>query len=291
MVTGTRLAAHIGNGLNIGIQAIDLGRALFEKGGGKKKFEEVGSSAGSMIGTGVGTALGGPVGGMVGGIIGQVAGKWGGALAHKAVGAWKKAGGWKGISHNISSCANKTWRSTKSTFGKISHSVGSGLKKAGSSVGNFVAKHKKQIPLFFTGAAGAATLFAPKIAKATVSMNKKMARSLGNFISKHSKSWKKFWSNASKQAQKNSKTINTKAAHMIKSLTKGFGNFSPKSASFLKRCSMGCGRISRPHTIESLKQSRTAMLSKAKRFGTAINGGLVTVTMKPTRLSGILIGN
>lgn len=254
LATGTRLAAHIGNGLNIGIQAIDLGRALFEKGGGKKKFEDVGSSAGSMIGTGIGTALGGPVGGMVGGIIGQVAGKWGGALAHKAVGAWKKAGGWKGISHDISSWAHKTWRSTKSTFGKISHSVGSGLKKAGSSVGSFVAKHKKQLPLFFTGAAGAATMFAPKIAKATVSMNKKMARSLGNFISKHSKSWKKFWSNASKQTQKNSKTINTKATRMIKSLTKGFGNFIKKHTRSWKKFWKGAEDV--------VKKSKIGQFSK-----------------------------
>lgn len=146
--SGTRLAGKIGSGLNIGLSVIDIGRSLFEKGGGKKKYEDVGSSVGSAIGTGVGMAFGGPVGGMVGGMIGQVVGKWGGDIAHKTVQAWNKAGGWKGITKNVKSVLSemgkdmqrgaKNIASTASKMGSdLSKSISSATKKASKNWNSF----------------------------------------------------------------------------------------------------------------------------------------------------------
>lgn len=146
--SGTRLAGKIGTGLNIGLSVIDIGKSLFEKGGGKKKYEDVGSSVGSAIGTGVGMAFGGPVGGMVGGMIGQVAGKWGGDIAHKVVQAWNKAGGWKGITKNVKSVLSemgkdmqrgaKNIASTASKMGSdLSKSISSATKKASKNWNSF----------------------------------------------------------------------------------------------------------------------------------------------------------
>lgn len=146
--SGTRLAGKIGSGLNIGLSAIDIAHSIFEKSGGKKKFEDVGSSAGSAIGTGVGMAFGGPVGGMVSGMIGQVVGKWGGDIAHKTVQAWNKAGGWKGITKNVKSVLSemgkdmqrgaKNIASTASKMGSdLSKSISSATKKASKNWNSF----------------------------------------------------------------------------------------------------------------------------------------------------------
>lgn len=146
--SGTRLAGKIGTGLNIGLSVIDIGKSLFEKGGGKKKYEDVGSSVGSAIGTGVGMAFGGPVGGMVGGMIGQVVGKWGGDIAHKTVQAWNKAGGWKGITKNVKSVLSemgkdmqrgaKNIASTASKMGSdLDKSISSATKKASKNWNSF----------------------------------------------------------------------------------------------------------------------------------------------------------
>ena len=142
--SGTRLAGKIGTGLNIGLSVIDIGKSLFEKGGGKKKYEDVGSSVGSAIGTGVGMAFGGPVGGMVGGMIGQVVGKWGGDIAHKTVQAWNKAGGWKGITKNVKSVLSEMGKDMQrgaKNIASIASRMGSDLGKSISSATKKASKN------------------------------------------------------------------------------------------------------------------------------------------------------
>lgn len=138
--SGTRLAGKIGTGLNIGLSVIDIGKSLFEKGGGKKKYEDVGSSVGSAIGTGVGMAFGGPVGGMVGGMIGQVVGKWGGDIAHKTVQAWNKAGGWKGITKNVKSVLSEMGKDMQ----RGAKNIASTASKMGSDLGKSISSATKK---------------------------------------------------------------------------------------------------------------------------------------------------
>ena len=138
--SGTRLAGKIGTGLNIGLSLFDIGKSLFEKGGGKKKYEDVGSSVGSAIGTGVGMAFGGPVGGMVGSMIGQVVGKWGGDIAHKTVQAWNKAGGWKGITKNVKSVLNEMGKDMQ----RGAKNIASTASKMGSDLGKSISSATKK---------------------------------------------------------------------------------------------------------------------------------------------------
>lgn len=127
---GKGIAGKLGAGLGIAFNAGTAIHGLFEK--GKKKYEDVGSGVAGTIGGAVGMAFGGPVGSMIGSTVGSVMGRVGGDIAHQAVAAWHKAGGWKGIQKDISNfCA---------TMGKNIGHFASDIGKTWSNMGNTLNK-------------------------------------------------------------------------------------------------------------------------------------------------------
>ena len=220
--SGTRLAGKIGTGLNIGLSLFDIGKSLFEKGGGKKKYEDVGSSVGSAIGTGVGMAFGGPVGGMVGGMIGQFVGKIGGNLAHGAVKAWNKAGGWKGITKSISKTVSgwgkkvsKTTNSIVKQWDSLNHKMVKGIESMASKAGKKWNSFWKDTDKTVSKNAKSITRNAQKIWNG-------LNKDLQSATKKAGKNWNSFWKDAESIAKRSKigKTVQSTWNKITKAIQK-----------------------------------------------------------------------
>ena len=72
VVTGLRMGAKIVNGVSLGIDAFDIGKAFLDK--GRKKYTDTGKGIGGLIGTGIGGWFGGPAGAALGGTVGTLIG-------------------------------------------------------------------------------------------------------------------------------------------------------------------------------------------------------------------------
>lgn len=202
LAAGTRMAAKVGNGINVGLATVDLGKAVFEKGGGKKKYEDVGSSVGTLIGTGIGTAFGGPVGGMIGGTIGKFVGKIGGDLAHGAVKAWNKAGGWKGITKSISKTVSGWGKSIGKACDNIAKDWNDLNKKMAKGVESMASKVGKKWNKFWKDTSKTVSKNAKSISKEANKIWNGLQKDLNSATKKASKSWNKFWKDAESKAKK-----------------------------------------------------------------------------------------
>lgn len=72
VVTGLRMGAKIVNGVSLGIDAFDIGKAFLDK--GRKRYTDAGKGIGGLIGTGIGNWFGGPAGAALGGTVGTLIG-------------------------------------------------------------------------------------------------------------------------------------------------------------------------------------------------------------------------
>lgn len=220
LAAGTRMAAKVGNGLNVGLAAIDVGKGIFEK-NGKKKFEDIGSGAGSLIGTGIGAFFGGPVGASIGGMIGSTVGKWVGDAAHGAVKWWNKEGGWSGITKKIGKTVN-SWGKTigkacndiGKKWNKLNHDMVKGVENIGRKVGKSWNSFWKDITKTATKNSKAVTKEAQKIGKG---LNKEIQSA----TKKAKKSWNSFWKDAESLAKKSNigKTVSKTFRGIEKSIS------------------------------------------------------------------------
>ena len=220
--SGTRLAGKIGTGLNIGLSLFDIGKSLFEKGGGKKKYEDVGSSVGSAVGTGIGMAFGGPVGGMVGGMIGQFVGKIGGDLAHGAVKAWNRAGGWKGITKSISTTVSGWGK----TIGKTTNSIVKQWDKLNrdmvKSIESMASKAGKSWNSFWRNTDKTVSKNAKSITRNAQKIWNILNKDLQSATKKASKNWNSFWKDAESIAKRSKigKTVQSTWNKITKAIQK-----------------------------------------------------------------------
>lgn len=201
LAAGTRMAAKVGNGLNIGIQAIDLTKAIFEK-NGKKKFEDIGSSAGSLIGTGIGTAFGGPVGGMIGGMIGNTLGKVIGDAAHGAVKWWNKAGGWSGITKSISKTVSGWGKTISKGCNSIVKDWNSLNKKMASGVESMASKVGKKWNSLWSDISKTVSKNAKNISKEANKIWNGLQKDLKSTTKNAGKTWNSFWKDIESKAKK-----------------------------------------------------------------------------------------
>nr|WP_321315040.1 phage tail tape measure protein [uncultured Ligilactobacillus sp.] len=201
LAAGTRMAAKVGNGLNIGIQAIDLTKAIFEK-NGKKKFEDIGSSAGSLIGTGIGTAFGGPVGGMIGGMIGNTLGKVIGDAAHGAVKWWNKAGGWSGITKSISKTVSGWGKTISKGCNSIVKDWNSLNKKMASGVESMASKVGKKWNGLWSDISKTVSKNAKNISKEANKIWNGLQKDLKSATKNAGKTWNSFWKDTESKAKK-----------------------------------------------------------------------------------------
>ena len=296
-------AGKIGTGLAGAGVAVDTAtsivKAIKDKVGSRKQYEDVGTAAGKGIGGAIGLWFGGPAGAAVGATIGAKVGKWGGDAVKSFTNGWKS----KKPPKNFWSLENLGW-STKDTFSKIGKwgqgvgkKFGQGLAKGKS----FAKKNAKELaltavspmlgipallyknnPKFRKWANGVGKSIKKGLgyAKKNVSnFNKSVAKNVGNFTksagkkyrqftSSVSKTFKKQWNQIYKHSSKGTKQIMRSTAKFGKNyvkINKKYGDETRKNfGSFSKRLKKNHGDL-----FKTIGQTTKTQLNIEKKRWTA----------------------
>lgn len=150
-------AGKIGTGLAGAGVAVDTAtsivKAIKDKVGSRKQYEDVGTAAGKGIGGAIGLYFAGPAGAAIGAKIGGIVGKWGGDAVKSFQNGWNK----KKPPRKFWSLENFGW-STHDTLrkvGKWGSDVGQnfqkGVKSADKGMRSWQRKSKRNISNFFKG--------------------------------------------------------------------------------------------------------------------------------------------
>ena len=279
--------------------ATSIVKAIKDKAGSRKQYEDVGTAAGKGIGGAIGLWFGGPAGAAVGATIGAKVGKWGGDAVKSFTNGWKS----KKPPKNFWSLENLGW-STKDTFSKIGKwgqgvgkKFGQGLAKGKS----FAKKNAKELaltavspmlgipallyknnPKFRKWANGVGKSIKKGLgyAKKNVSnFNKSVAKNVGNFTksagkkyrqftSSVSKTFKKQWNQIYKHSSKGTKQIMRSTAKFGKNyvkINKKYGDETRKNfGSFSKRLKKNHGDL-----FKTIGQTTKTQLNIEKKRWTA----------------------
>lgn len=202
--------------------ATSIVKAIKDKAGSRKQYEDVGTAAGKGIGGAIGLWFGGPAGAAVGASIGAKVGKWGGDAVKSFTNGWKS----KKPPKRFWSLENLGW-STKDTFTKIGKwgqgvgkKFGQGLAKGKS----FAKKNAKELaltavspmlgipallyknnPKFRKWANGVGKSIKKGLGSAKKNVNnfnKAVSKNVGNFTKSASKKYRQFTSSVSKTFKK-----------------------------------------------------------------------------------------
>lgn len=200
--------------------ATSIVKAIKDKAGSRKQYEDVGTAAGKGIGGAIGLWFGGPAGAAVGASIGAKVGKWGGDAVKSFTNGWKS----KKPPKRFWSLENLGW-STKDTFNKIGKwgqgvgkKFGQGLAKGKS----FAKKNAKELAL----TAVSLMLGIPALLYKNNPKFRKWANGVGKSIKKGLGSAKKNVSNFNKSVAKNvdnfTKSAGKKYRQFTSSVSKTF---------------------------------------------------------------------
>ena len=200
--------------------ATSIVKAIKDKAGSRKQYEDVGTAAGKGIGGAIGLWFGGPAGAAVGASIGAKVGKWGGDAVKSFTNGWKS----KKPPKRFWSLENLGW-STKDTFNKIGKwgqgvgkKFGQGLAKGKS----FAKKNAKELAL----TAVSPMLGIPALLYKNNPKFRKWANSVGKSIKKGLGSAKKNVNNFNKAVSKNvgnfTKSASKKYRQFTSSVSKTF---------------------------------------------------------------------
>lgn len=243
-------AGKVGTGLAGAGVAVDTAtsivKAIKDKVGSRKQYEDVGTSAGKGIGGAIGLWFGGPAGAAVGATIGAKVGKWGGDAVKSFTNGWKS----KKPPKNFWSLENLGW-STKDTFSKIGkwgqgvgQKFGQGLNKGKS----FAKKNAKELALtavspmlgipallyknnpkfrkWANGVGKSVKKGFNSVKKNVGNFNKSVSKNVGNFTKSVGKKYRQFTSSASKTFKKHWDQIykhSSKGTKQIMRSTEKFG--------------------------------------------------------------------
>ena len=226
-------AGKIGTGLAGAGVAVDTAtsivKAIKDKVGSRKQYEDVGTAAGKGIGGAIGLYFGGPLGAAVGAKIGATVGKWGGDAVKSFQNGWNK----KKPSHKFWSLENLGW-STHDTFKKVGKwgsdvgkKFGQGLAKGKS----FAKKNSKELALTavspLLGIPALLYKNNPKFRKWANSVDKNIkgglktaGKAVNSFNNSISKNFKKAWDQAYKHSSKGTKQIMRSVSKFAKNYVK-----------------------------------------------------------------------
>lgn len=226
-------AGKIGTGLAGAGVAVDTAtsivKAIKDKVGSRKQYEDVGTAAGKGIGGAIGLYFGGPLGAAVGAKIGATVGKWGGDAVKSFQNGWNK----KKPSRKFWSLENLGW-STHDTFRKVGKwgadvgkKLGQGLRKGKS----FAKKNSKELALTavspLLGIPALLYKNNPKFRKWANGVGKniksglsKAGKAVNHFKSSLSKNFKKAWDNVYKHSSKGTKQIMRSVSKFTKNYVK-----------------------------------------------------------------------
>lgn len=226
-------AGKIGTGLAGAGVAVDTAtsivKAIKDRVGSRKQYEDVGTAAGKGIGGAIGLYFGGPAGAAIGAKIGGVIGKWGGDTVKSFQNGWNK----KKPPRKFWSLENLGW-STKDTFTKIGkwgqnvgRKFGQGLAKGKS----FAKKNSKELALTavspLLGIPALLYKNNPKFRKWANSVGKNIkgglktaGKDVNNFKNSLGKNFKKAWDQAYKHSSKGTKQIMRSVSKFAKNYVK-----------------------------------------------------------------------
>lgn len=270
-------AGKIGTGLAGAGVAVDTAtsivKAIKDKVGSRKQYEDVGTAAGKGIGGAIGLYFGGPLGAAVGAKIGATVGKWGGDAVKSFQNGWNK----KKPSHKFWSLENLGW-STHDTFKKVGKWGSDVGKKFGQGLAegkSFAKKNSKELALTavspLLGIPALLYKNNPKFRKWANSVDKNIKGGLktagiavNSFNNSISKNFKKAWDQAYKDSSKGTKQIMRSVSKFAKNYVKVN---SKANKDTLKNFSSFGSRLKKNHgnLFKTLEQTAKTQLNIEKK--------------------------
>lgn len=226
-------AGKIGTGLAGAGVAVDTAtsivKAIKDRVGSRKQYEDVGTAAGKGIGGAIGLYFGGPAGAAIGAKIGGIVGKWGGDAVKSFQNGWNK----KKPPRKFWSFENLGW-STHDTFkkvGKWGSDVGKKLGQGLAEGKSFAKKNSKELALTavspLLGIPALLYKNNPKFRKWVNSVGKNIkgglktaGKAVNNFKNSLGKNFKKAWDQAYKRSSKGTKQIMRSVSKFAKNYVK-----------------------------------------------------------------------
>lgn len=226
-------AGKIGTGLAGAGVAVDTAtsivKAIKDKAGSRKQYEDVGTAAGKGIGGAIGLYFAGPAGAAIGAKIGGIVGKWGGDAVKSFQNGWNK----KKPPRKFWSLENLGW-STHDTFKKIGKWGSDVGKKFGQGLAegkSFAKKNSKELALTavspLLGIPALLYKNNPKFRKWANSVDKNIkgglktaGKAVNSFNNSISKNFKKAWDQAYKHSSKGTKQIMQSVSKFAKNYVK-----------------------------------------------------------------------
>lgn len=274
-------AGKIGTGLAGAGVAVDTAtsivKAIKDRVGSRKQYEDVGTAAGKGIGGAIGLYFGGPAGAAIGAKIGSIVGKWGGDAVKSFQNGWNK----KKPPRKFWSLENLGW-STHDTFQKVGKWGSDVGKKFGQGLAegkSFAKKNSKELALTavspLLGIPALLYKNNPKFRKWANSVDKNIkgglktaGKAVNSFNNSISKNFKKAWDQAYKHSSKGTKQI-------MRSISKFAKNYvkvnSKANKDTLKNFSSFGSRLKKNHgnLFKTLDQTAKTQLNiEKKRWST-----------------------
>ena len=270
-------AGKIGTGLAGAGVAVDTAtsivKAIKDKVGSRKQYEDVGTAAGKGIGGAIGLYFGGPLGAAVGAKIGATVGKWGGDAVKSFQNGWNK----KKPSHKFWSLENLGW-STHDTFKKVGKWGSDVGKKFGQGLAegkSFAKKNSKELALTavspLLGIPALLYKNNPKFRKWANSVDKNIkgglktaGKAVNSFNNSISKNFKKAWDQAYKHSSQGTKQIMRSVSKFAKNYVKVN---SKANKDTLKNFSSFGSRLKKNHgnLFKTLEQTAKTQLNIEKK--------------------------
>ena len=243
-------AGKIGTGLAGAGVAVDTAtsivKAIKDKVGSRKQYEDVGTAAGKGIGGAIGLWFGGPAGAAIGAKIGGIVGKWGGDAVKSFTNGWKS----KKPPKNFWSLENLGW-STKDTFSKIGKwgqgvgkKFGQGLNKGKS----FAKKNSKELAL---------TAVNPLLG-------------IPALLYKNNPKFRKWANGVGKNIKKGFNSVKKNVGNFNKSVSKNVGNFAKSAGKKYRQFTSSVSKTFKKHWNQMYKHSSKGtkqIMRSTEKFG------------------------
>lgn len=226
--------------------ATSIVKAIKDKAGSRKQYEDVGTAAGKGIGGAIGLWFGGPAGAAVGASIGAKVGKWGGDAVKSFTNGWKS----KKPSKNFWSLENLGW-STKDTFSKIGKwgqgvgkKFGQGLNKGKS----FAKKNAKELAL---------TAISPIVG-------------IPALLYKNNPKFRKWANGVGKSVKKGFNSVKKNVSNFNKSVSKNVGDFTKSAGKKYRQFTSSVSKTFKKHWNQMYKHSSKGtkqIMRSIEKFG------------------------
>ena len=243
-------AGKVGTGLAGAGVAVDTAtsivKAIKDKVGSRKQYEDVGTAAGKGIGGAIGLWFGGPAGAAVGATIGAKVGKWGGDAVKSFTNGWKS----KKPPKRFWSLENLGW-STKDTFTKI----GKWGQGVGKKFGQGLAKGKS---------------FAKKNAKELALTAVSPMLGIPALLYKNNPKFRKWANGVGKSVKKGFNSVKKNVGNFNKSVSKNVGNFAKSVGKKYRQFTSSASKTFKKHWDQMYKHSSKGtkqIMRSTEKFG------------------------